>query len=77
LTATSVTALMEMLGNGSRTWPYLPKAYDFKQGKLWPNDRPGLGVEVDVGKLTLLGEYAAYRAGMLLNRRPDGSFTNW
>jgi len=69
--------LMEMLGNGSRTWPYLPKAYDFKQGKLWPNDRPGLGVEVDVGKLTLLGEYAAYRAGMLLNRRPDGSFTNW
>jgi hypothetical protein len=25
----------------------------------------------------LLGEYAAYRAGMLLNRRPDGSFTNW
>jgi L-alanine-DL-glutamate epimerase-like enolase superfamily enzyme len=77
LTATSVTALMEMLGNGSRTWPYLPKAYDFKQGKLWPNDRPGLGVELDLSKLTVLGEYATYRAGMLMNRRPDGSFTNW
>jgi hypothetical protein len=35
--------------------PYLPKVYDFRDGKLWPNDR----------------------AGMLLNQRPDGSFTNW
>ena len=77
LTATSVTALMEMLGDGTRSWPYLPKVYDFKDGKLWPNDRPGLGVTLDQSKLTLLGEYATYRAGMLLNRRPDGSFTNW
>ena len=77
LTATSVTALMEMLGNGSRTWPYLPKGYDFRDGKMWPNDRPGLGVEVDVSTLTKIGEYATYRAGMLLNVRPDGSFTNW
>lgn len=38
---------------------------------------PGLSVELDVGRLTLLGEYDTYRAGMLLNRRPDGSFTNW
>lgn len=51
LTASSVTALMEMLGNGTRAWPYLPKAYDFKDGKLWPNDRPGLGVQVDASKL--------------------------
>jgi len=77
LSATSVPVLMEMLGDGTRTWPYLPKAYDFKDGKLWPNDRPGLGVEVDQSKLMLIGEYATYRAGMLLNRRPDGSFTNW
>ncbi len=77
LTATSVVALMEMLGDGTRTWPYLPKVYDFKDGKLWPNDRPGLGVEVDVDRLTLLGQYDTYRAGMLLNHRPDGSFTNW
>jgi L-alanine-DL-glutamate epimerase-like enolase superfamily enzyme len=77
LTATSITALMEILGNGSRTYPYLPKVYDFKDGKLWPNDRPGLGVELDMSQLTLLGEYATYRAGMLLNHRPDGSFVNW
>ena len=77
LTATSVVALMEMLGDGSRTWPHLPKVYDFKDGKLWPNDRPGLGVELDTSKLTLLGQYDTYRAGMLLNHRPDGSYTQW
>ena len=77
LTATSVTALMEMLGDGSRAYPYLPQAYDFKDGKLWPNERPGLGVTVDTARLTPLGVYSTYRAGMLLNHRPDGSFTNW
>jgi len=77
LTATSVPVLMEMLGDGRRTWPHLPKVYDFKDGKLWPNQRPGLGVEVDVSKLTKIGEYTTYRAGMMLNHRPDGSFTNW
>ena len=77
LTATSVPALMEMLGNGTRAWPYLPQVYDFKNGKIWANDRPGLGVTVDVSKLTKIGEYNTYRAGMLLNHRPDGSFTNW
>ena len=77
LTATSIIALMEMLGDGTRTWPYLPQGYDFKNGKLWPNDRPGLGVEVDVSKLTKIADYDTYRAGMLMNQRPDGSFMNW
>jgi galactonate dehydratase len=77
LTAWSGIVLMEMLGDGTRTWPHLPKVYDFKEGKLWPNDRPGLGVELDMSRLTRLAEYDTYRAGMLLNHRPDGSFTNW
>ena len=77
LTATSSVALMEMLGDGSRTYPYLPEVYDFEDGKMWPNERPGLGVEVDVDLLTKLGEYDTYRAGMLMNGRPDGSFMNW
>jgi hypothetical protein len=55
----------------------LPRMYDFKEGKLWPNDRPGLGVEVDASKLTKIGEYDTYRAGMLMNQHPDGSFMNW
>jgi L-alanine-DL-glutamate epimerase-like enolase superfamily enzyme len=77
LTASSIPALMEMLGDGSRTYPHLPQAYDFRDGKMWPNDRPGLGVEVNMAALSQLGEYDTYRAGMLMNQRPDGSFTNW
>jgi galactonate dehydratase len=77
LTATSNVALMEMLGDGSRTYPHLPDMYDFREGKFWPNDRPGLGVTVDLDQLTLIDEYDEYRAGMLLNRRPDGSYMQW
>ena len=65
-----------MLGNGTRNWPYLPKVYDFKDDKLWPNDRPGLGVQVDVSKLTNIGEYNTL-SRRLLNQRPYGSLKNW
>lgn len=77
LTATSNVALMEMLGDGTRTYPHLPDMYDFREGKFWPNDRPGLGVTVDLDRLTPIAEYTEYRAGMLLNRRPDGSYMQW
>ena len=77
LTATSVIALMEMLGDGSRTYSHLPKGFDFRNGKMWPNERPGLGVEVDVSKLKKIGEYTTYAMGMPLNKRPDGSYTQW
>jgi hypothetical protein len=44
---------------------------------MWPNTRPGLGVEIDVGKLTKIGEYDTYNVGMPNDKRPDGSYTNW
>jgi len=66
-----------MLGDGSRTYPHLPDMYDFRYGKFWPNDRPGLGVTVDLDELTLIAEYDEYRMGMLMNRRPDGSYMQW
>lgn len=77
LAATTVPALMEMTGDGTRSFPYLPKAYDFHEGKMWPNDRPGLGVEVDLGKLTKIGEYTKYSVGMPQSMRPDGSYSQW
>ena len=77
LTATSIPALMEMVGDGSSTYPHLPKGFDFKDGKMWPNMRPGLGVEIDVSKLTKIGEYSTYNVGMLNDLRPDGSYTQW
>jgi L-alanine-DL-glutamate epimerase-like enolase superfamily enzyme len=69
--------LMEMLNGGTRQWPYLNRGYDFKNGKLWPNERPGIGVEVDTSKLQLIGEYKERYTMMPLIRRPDGSYTNW
>lgn len=70
-------ALMEMLNGGTREWPYLRQSYDFRQGKLWPNDRPGIGVDVDTGKLQLIGDFSERYAAIPIVRRPDGSYTNW
>ena len=57
---------------------YLPQVFDFKSGKLWPNDRPGLGVEVDFNVLKPLLEVSTYNADRAqYYTRPDGSLTNW
>jgi galactonate dehydratase len=69
--------LMEYNFEG-RTFPHLPVCLDFKNGKLYPNDRPGLGVEIDFKPLTLMVEITT----PVTNRaqtyfRPDGSITNW
>lgn len=69
--------LMEYNFQG-RTLPHLPVCLDFKDGKLYPNERPGLGVELDMKALTLVTEVTQ----PVTNRaqtyfRPDGSITNW
>ena len=33
---------------------YLPDFLDFRNGKVWPNERPGLGVTVDEKQLTFI-----------------------
>ena len=69
--------LMEYNYQG-RTFPYLPVCLDFKKGKLYPNDRPGLGVEVDfkpLRQITEITERVTDRAQTYF--RPDGSITNW
>ncbi len=69
--------LMEMRGDGAWDIPHLPQKFDFRDGKLWPNQRPGLGVEFDTSKLELTSEIAEHSAPIPLFRRPDGSITNW
>ena len=69
--------LMEMLPHATGTIPHLPRCFDFRDGKLWPNERPGLGVEFDDTKLTELTVVSEYVAPIPIYRRPDGSFTNW
>ena len=61
-----------------RTFPHLPQCFDFKNGKLHPNDRPGLGVELDLKPLKLLTEITEpINARAQTYFRPDGSITNW
>ena len=61
-----------------RALPHLPVCLDFKNGKLYPNDRPGLGVEVDFKQLTQIAEFTEpdFQRGQLYYRS-DGSITNW
>jgi L-alanine-DL-glutamate epimerase-like enolase superfamily enzyme len=69
--------LMEMLGAGPREVPHLPEHFDFRNGKLWPNRRPGLGVTFDPKRLQLTAEITAHSTPIPLFHRPDGSLTNW
>jgi len=61
---------------GGRPIPYLPECLDFKDGKAYRNDRPGLGTTVDLTKCKLIGEVT--EAGKKnVYYRPDGSLTHW
>ena len=69
--------LMEYNFQG-KTLPHLPACLDFRNGKLWPNERPGLGVELDMSQLKMVAEITqpwTNRAQTYF--RPDGSITNW
>ncbi len=57
--------------------PHLPVCLDFKNGKLWPNDRPGLGVELDMKQLKMIAEFTQPGTPRAVYFRPDGSITNW
>jgi galactonate dehydratase len=68
---------MEMLGAGPREVPHLPQHFDFRNGKLWPNRRPGLGVVFDPAKLQMIAEITQASRPIPMFHRPDGSITNW
>ncbi len=68
--------LMEYNFQG-KTFPHLPVVLDFKNGKLYPNDRPGLGVELDLKPLKQVAEITEPIRNRQVYYRPDGSITNW
>lgn len=70
-------AMMEMTGAGAKPHPHLPAHYDFRNGKMWPNDRVGLGVEFDASRAELAAEVTEHARPIPLLERPDGSVTNW
>lgn len=69
--------MMEMLGTGIHHYEHLPEFYDFRNGNLWPNRRPGLGVELDTKPLQLAAEITDLSRPTPMLHRPDGSITNW
>lgn len=69
--------LMEMLGDGHHANPHLPECYDFRDGKMWSNRRPGLGVTLDTTPLQLVSTITERARPVPMLERPDGSITNW
>lgn len=77
LSTFSGPVLMEYNYEG-RTLPHLPVCLDFRQGKLYPNTRPGLGVELDMKHLQQVAEWTEpNNARAQTYFRTDGSITNW
>jgi L-alanine-DL-glutamate epimerase-like enolase superfamily enzyme len=68
---------MELAGSYPLEIPYLPQHVDYRAGKLWPNERPGLGVTLDPTKLNLTAEFTERNQPIRIFRRPDASVTNW
>jgi galactonate dehydratase len=62
-------------GTGQIT--HLREFLTFRDGKLWPNGRPGLGVVLNMDRLRLITEVTQAGANRPTYRRPDGSQTNW
>jgi len=61
---------------GGRPINYLPECLDFKNGKAYTNQRPGLGVTADMKLLTQIGEVTE-PGRRNVYKRPDGSLTHW
>jgi galactonate dehydratase len=59
-----------------RPVPYMPEFLECRNGKVWPNDRPGLGVSVDEARLTFVTAITEGNPGAT-RRRPDGSLVHW
>jgi galactonate dehydratase len=68
---------MEIGGAAPRAAPHVPEGLTFRNGRLWPNDRPGLGVVFDPTETDLVLDVTERCAPIPRFERPDGSFTNW
>jgi galactonate dehydratase len=56
--------------------PHVSEFVDFRDGKCWPNDRPGLGITLDMAQLNPVAEYTDAIRGNTYRRR-DGSPSHW
>jgi L-alanine-DL-glutamate epimerase-like enolase superfamily enzyme len=61
---------------GNALPPHVAEFVDFRDGKCWPNDRPGLGITLDMAQLNPIAEYTEALRGNTYRRR-DGSPSHW
>jgi mannonate dehydratase len=66
--------IQEYMRHTAETDAVFPHAYSFKDGYLYPGDKPGLGVEIDEA---LAAKYSYKRAYLPINRLEDGTMYNW
>lgn len=69
--------LMCEVGSNTQPAPHLNEGRDLRTGKLWPNGRPGLGVTLNMDRLTLVSSITQTGTGRIVYFRPDGSQTQW
>ncbi len=77
LCALPTPVMMEVTGAGPQQPAHLSRGCTFRNGKLWPEPHPGLGVVFDPSGAELIAEITEHSTPIPLFRRPDGSFTNW
>jgi len=66
--------IQEHMPHTKETDAVFPHSYTFKDGMMYPGDKPGLGVDLDE-KLAAKFEYQ--RAYLPVNRKLDGTLTDW
>jgi L-alanine-DL-glutamate epimerase-like enolase superfamily enzyme len=62
---------------GSGQISHLNEFLTFREGKIWPNNRPGLGVVLNMERLKPIAEITQPGPNRPTYYRPDGSQTNW
>ncbi len=66
--------IQEHMPHSAETDDVFPHAYKFDAGYMYPGDAPGLGVDIDE---QLAAKYPYQRAYLPINRKLDGTLTDW
>jgi mannonate dehydratase len=66
--------IQEHMPHTDETDAVFPHTYSFEDGLMYPGDAPGLGVDLDE---QLAARYAYQRAYLPVNRKLDGTLTDW
>jgi mannonate dehydratase len=66
--------IQEYMHHPAETDKVFPHAYGFSGGYMYPGDVPGLGVQYNE---SLAAKYPYQRAYLPLNRKLDGTLTDW